>query len=262
MGDDTPLAVLSNQKLPLFNYFHQLFAQVTNPPIDAIREEIVTSTTVYLGRDGNILEEKPKNCRVLRINNPILTNTDMLKIKNMNTENLKAAVVPITYYKNTSLEKAIDRIFVEADKFFSDGANILILSDRGVDENHVAIPSLLAVSAMQQHLVRTKKRTSVADHPESADPRNVHHFATLLGYGACAVNPYLAINTIKQMVDTHLLNKDFNAAVDDYNSAICHGIVKIASKMGVSTVQSYMGSQIFEVSVFQRTLWTDTLQIQ
>ena len=115
-----------------------LFAQVTNPPIDAIREEIVTSTTVYLGRDGNILEEKPENCRVLRINNPILTNTDMLKIKNLNTENLKAAVVPITYYKNTSLEKAIDRIFVEADKFFRDGANILILSDRGVDENHVA----------------------------------------------------------------------------------------------------------------------------
>ena len=171
MGDDTPLAVLSNQKLPLFNYFHQLFAQVTNPPIDAIREEIVTSTTVYLGRDGNILEEKPENCRVLRINNPILTNTDMLKIKNLNTENLKAAVVPITYYKNTSLEKAIDRIFVEADKFFRDGANILILSDRGVDENHVAIPSLLAVSAMQQHLVRTKKRTSVALVIESAEPR-------------------------------------------------------------------------------------------
>ena len=246
MGDDTPLAVLSNQKLPLFNYFHQLFAQVTNPPIDAIREEIVTSTTVYLGRDGNILEEKPENCRVLRINNPILTNTDMLKIKNLNTENLKAAVVPITYYKNTSLEKAIDRIFVEADKFFRDGANILILSDRGVDENHVAIPSLLAVSAMQQHLVRTKKRTSVALVIESAEPREVHHFATLLGYGACAINPYLAIDTIKDMVDTHFLNKDFYAAVNDYNSAVLHGIVKIASKMGISTVQSYQGSQIFE----------------
>jgi len=137
-------------------------------------------------------------------------------------------------------------LFIEADKLYRDGVNILILSDRGVDENHVAIPSLLAVSAMQKHLVRTKKRTAVAIILESADPRNVHHFATLLGYGACAVNPYLAIETIKQMVDSHLLNKDFNAAVDDYNSAICHGIVKIASKMGVSTIQSYMGSQIFE----------------
>ena len=224
--------MLSNQKLPLFNYFHQLFAQVTNPPIDAIREEIVTSTTVYLGRDGNILEEKPENCRVLRINNPILTNTDMLKIKNLNTENLKAAVVPITYYKNTSLEKAIDRISSRQNKFFRDGANILILSDRGVDENHVAIPSLLAVSAMQQHLVRTKKRTSVALVIESAEPREVHHFATLLGYGACAINPYLAIDTIKDMVDTHFLNKDFYAAVNDYNSAVLHGIVKIASKDG------------------------------
>ncbi len=246
MGTDTPLAVLSNSDKPLFNYFKQLFAQVTNPPIDAIREEIVTSTSVYLGKDGNILEEKPENCHVLKIHNPILTNTDILKIKNMKVEGLKVGVLPILYYKNTSLEKALDRLFVEADKLYRDGVNILILSDRGVDETHVAIPSLLAVSAMQKHLVRTKKRTSVAIILESADPRNVHHFATLLGYGACAVNPYLAIETIKQMVDSHLLNKDFNAAVDDYNAAIMHGIVKIASKMGVSTIQSYMGSQIFE----------------
>ena len=246
MGTDTPLAVLSNGHKPLFNYFKQLFAQVTNPPIDAIREEIVTSTSVYLGKDGNILEEKPENCHVLKINNPILTNTDILKIKNMKVEGLKVATLPILYYKNTSMEKALDRLFIEADKLYRDGVNILILSDRGVDENHVAIPSLLAVSAMQKHLVRTKKRTAVAMILESADPRNVHHFATLLGYGACAVNPYLAIETIKQMVDSRLLNKDFTAAVNDYNSAICHGIVKIASKMGVSTIQSYMGSQIFE----------------
>ena len=246
MGTDTPLAVLSNSHKPLFNFFKQLFAQVTNPPIDAIREEVVTSTSVYLGKDGNILEEKPENCHVLKINHPILTNTDLLKIKNMNVPRLKVATLPILYYKNTSMEKALDRLFIEADKLYRDGVNILILSDRGVDENHVAIPSLLAVSAMQKHLVRTKKRTAVAIILESADPRNVHHFATLLGYGACAVNPYLAIETIKQMVDSHLLNKDFNAAVDDYNSAICHGIVKIASKMGVSTIQSYMGSQIFE----------------
>ena len=246
MGTDTPLAVLSNSHKPLFNFFKQLFAQVTNPPIDAIREEVVTSTSVYLGKDGNILEEKPENCHVLKINHPILTNTDLLKIKNMNVPGLKVATLPILYYKNTSMEKALDRLFIEADKLYRDGVNILILSDRGVDENQVAIPSLLAVSAMQKHLVRTKKRTAVAIILESADPRNVHHFATLLGYGACAVNPYLAIETIKQMVDSHLLNKDFNAAVDDYNSAICHGIVKIASKMGVSTIQSYMGSQIFE----------------
>ena len=232
--------------MALFNFFKKLFAQVTNPPIDAIREEVVTSTSVYLGKDGNILEEKPENCHVLKINHPILTNTDLLKIKNMNVPGLKVATLPILYYKNTSMEKALDRLFIEADKLYRDGVNILILSDRGVDENHVAIPSLLAVSAMQKHLVRTKKRTAVAIILESADPRNVHHFATLLGYGACAVNPYLAIETIKQMVDSHLLNKDFNAAVDDYNSAICHGIVKIASKMGVSTIQSYMGSQIFE----------------
>ena len=246
MGTDTPLAVLSNSHKPLFNFFKQLFAQVTNPPIDAIREEVVTSTSVYLGKDGNILEEKPENCHVLKINHPILTNTDLLKIKNMNVPGLKVATLPILNYKNTSMEKALDRLFIEADKLYRDGVNILILSDRGVDENHVAIPSLLAVSAMQKHLVRTKKRTAVAIILESADPRNVHHFATLLGYGACAVNPYLAIETIKQMVDSHLLNKDFNAAVDDYNSAICHGIVKIASKIGVSTIQSYMGSQIFE----------------
>ena len=246
MGTDTPLAVLSNSHKPLFNFFKQLFAQVTNPPIDAIREEVVTSTSVYLGKDGNILEEKPENCHVLKINHPILTNTDLLKIKNMNVPGLKVATLPILYYKNTSMEKALDRLFIEADKLYRDGVNILILSDRGVDENHVAIPSLLAVSAMQKHLVRTKKRTAVAIILESADPRSFHHFSTLLGYGACAVNPYLAIETIKQMVDSHLLNKDFNAAVDDYNSAICHGIVKIASKMGVSTIQSYMGSQIFE----------------
>ena len=246
MGIDTPLAVLSDDHQPLFNYFKQLFAQVTNPPIDAIREEIVTSTTVYVGEDGNILEEEPKNCQVLKIKNPILTNTDLLKIKHMKKEGFKVGVVPIIYYKNTSLEKAIDRLFVEADRAYRDGTNILILSDRGVDENHVAIPSLLAVSAMQQHLIQTKKRTAVAMILESGEPREIHHFATLLGYGACAINPYLAQDTIEQLVDDHLLDKDYYAAINDYNSAVLHGIVKIASKMGISTIQSYQGSQIFE----------------
>lgn len=246
MGVDTPLPVLSRAKHPLFHYFKQLFAQVTNPPIDAIREEIVTSTSVYIGKDGNLLEETPKNCNVLKVVNPILTSTDLLKIKSMKVEGLKVEVVPIIYYKNTSLERAIDRLFVEVDRAYRDGVNVLILSDRGVDENHVAIPSLLAVAALQQHLVMTKKRTSVAIILESAEPRDVHHFATLLGYGACAINPYLAQETIKELIDNHMLDKDYYAAVNDYNDAILHGIVKIASKMGISTIQSYQGSKIFE----------------
>ena len=246
MGVDTPIPVLSKTYHPLFNYFKQLFAQVTNPPIDAIREEVVTSTTVYIGAEGNLLEETPKNCNVLKVNNPILTNTDILKIKNMKAEGFRVEVIPITYYKNTSLEKAIDRLFVEVDRAYRDGANILILSDRGVDENHVAIPSLLAVSALNQHLVVTKKRTSVALILESAEPREIHHFAALLGYGACAVNPYLAQESIRELIDNRMLDKDYYAAVDDYNSAVLHGIVKIASKMGISTIQSYQGSKIFE----------------
>ncbi len=246
MGVDTPLPCLSKTIHPLFHYFKQLFAQVTNPPIDAIREEIVTSTTVYIGTEGNILKETPKNCNVLRVNNPILTNTDLLKIKNMKAEGFKVEVVPITYYKNTSLERAIDRLFVEVDRAYRDGVNILILSDRGVDENHVPMPSLLAVSALNQYLVRTKKRTRVALILESGEPREVHHFATLLGYGACAVNPYLAQETIRELIENHMLDKDYYAAVDDYNNAVLHGIVKIASKMGISTIQSYQGSQIFE----------------
>lgn len=246
MGVDSPLAVLSKKHQPLFNYFKQLFAQVTNPPIDSIREEIVTSTTVYVGEEGNILEETPENCKILRVENPILTETDLLKIKNMKKPGFKVEVIPITYYKNTSLEKAIDRLFLEVDRAHKDGANIIILSDRDIDENHVPIPSLLAVSALQQYLVRTKKRTSVALILESGEPREVHHFATLLGYGACAINPYLAHESIRYLIETGMLNKDYYAAVKDYDLAVLHGIVKIASKMGISTIQSYQGSQIFE----------------
>lgn len=157
MGTDTPLAALSGNREPLFNYFKQRFAQVTNPPIDSIREEVVTSTTLYIGEAGNVLEEKPENCRVLKINNPILTNTDLMKIKNLKADGFKVEVLPIIYYKNTSLEKAVDRLYIEADRAYRDGANIIILSDRGVDENHVAIPSLLAVAALQQYLVKTKR---------------------------------------------------------------------------------------------------------
>ena len=246
MGTDTPLPMLSEKPQPLFNYFKQLFAQVTNPPIDAIREEIVTSTSVYIGQDGNLLEEKAENCKMLKIKNPILTDTDLLKIKTLNKDGFKVEEIPITYYKNTSLKKALDRLCLEADRAYKEGANILILTDRGVDENHVAIPSLLATATMQHHLVTTKKRTSVDMILETAEPREVHHFATLLGYGASAINPYLAHSTIKELIDNGMLDKDYYAAVDDYDAAVLHGIVKIASKMGISTIQSYQGSKIFE----------------
>lgn len=193
-----------------------------------------------------MLEEKPENCKNLKINNPILTNTDLLKIKNMKVEGFKVETIPITYYKNTSIEKAIDHIFVEVDRAHREGANIIILSDRGVDENHVAIPSLLAVGAVQHYLVQTKKRTSMAVILESGEPRDVHHFATLLGYGASAINPYLAQESIQELIDLNMLDKDYYAAVDDYNNAIISGIVKIAAKMGISTIQSYQGAKIFE----------------
>lgn len=234
MGVDIPLAVLSDKHQPLFNYFKQIFAQVTNPPIDAIREEIVTSTTVYVGSDGNLLKEKADNCRVLQINNPILTSVDLLKIRNMKKDGFKVETVSLLYYKNTSLEKALDQLFIKCDKAYKNGANIIILSDRGVDENHMAIPSLLAVSAMEQHLIRTKKRTAVSIILESAEPRDVHHFALLLGYGARAINPYLAHEAIEELVDKGMLDKDPYVAINDYNNAILHGIVKIASKMGIS----------------------------
>lgn len=167
-----------------------------------------------------------------------------MKIRNMKVDGFKVETIPIIYYKNTSLEKAVDRLFIEADRAYRDGANILILSDRGVDDNHVAIPSLLAVSALQQYLVKTKKRTSLSLILESGEPREVHHFATLLGFGASAINPYLALDTVKQLIDEHMLDKDYYAAVDDYNHAIITGIVKIAAKMGISTIQSYQGSKI------------------
>lgn len=246
MGTDIPLAVLSEKHQPLFNYFKQMFAQVTNPPIDAIREEIVTDTTVYIGDDGDLLEDRPDNCNVLQIQNPILTSVDLMKIRDMKKPGFKVETVSLLYYKNTPLDRALDHLFVRCDRAYRGGANVLILSDRGVDENHVAIPSLLAVSALEQYLVRTKKRTAVSVILESAEPRTVHHFATLLGYGARAVNPYLAQECIAELIEKGMLDKDLHVAIDDYNSAVLHGIVKIASKMGISTIQSYQSAQIFE----------------
>ena len=246
MGVDTPLAVLSEKHQSLFSYFKQLFAQVTNPPIDAIREEIVTDTTVYVGANGNLLEERPENCTVLQIHNPILTSLDLMKIRYMDRPGFCVETISLLYYKGSPLENALEHLFVLVDRAYKNGANILILSDRGVDENHVAIPSLLAVSALEQHLIRTKKRTALSMILESAEPRDVHHFATLLGYGAQAINPYLAQECVEELVSLGLLDKDPTAAVSDYNSAILHGIVKIASKMGISTIQSYQSAQIFE----------------
>ena len=246
MGVDTPLAVLSDQYRPLFDYFKQLFAQVTNPPIDAVREKIVTATCVYAGRNGDLLSDKPSNCNVLRINNPILSDLDLMKIEHLSRHGISVAKVSTLYYKGTPLDRALSNLFVEVDRAYKNGACILILSDRGVDENHVAIPSLLCVSAVHNYLVTTKKCMAMSLILETGEPRDVHHFATLLGFGACAVNPYIAHATIKELIDDSILSKDYYAAVTDYDSAVLDGIVKIASKMGISTIQSYQGSRIFE----------------
>ena len=246
MGHDVPLAVLSENHQLLFSYFKQLFAQVTNPPIDSLREKVVTDTTVYIGSDGNLLEEKGANCRVLEVNDPILTGVDLMKIKSLDQPGFKTKVISILYYKNTSLEKALDQLCISVDRAYSSGINIVILSDRGVDENHVAIPSLLAVSAVEQHLVRTKKRTAVSIILESGEPRDVHQMACLLGFGARAINPYLAHECIAELIDIGILDKDYHTAIADYNKAILGGIVKIAAKMGISTLQSYQSARIFE----------------
>lgn len=246
MGTDIPLAIYSKNHLSLFHYFKQLFAQVTNPPIDSLREEVVTDTTIYIGSDGNLLKDKSDNCTVLEVNNPILTSRDMDKIRQLNQPGFKNETISLLFYRGTSLKEALDNLFIECDKAYRHGANILILSDKGVDEGHMAIPSLLAVSALEQHLVKTKKKTDVSIIVESGEPRDVHQFATLLGYGATAIYPYLAHECIEEMIQLNMLDKEVNIAIDDYNEAILKGIVKIAAKMGISTLQSYQGAQIFE----------------
>ena len=246
MGTDIPLAIYSQNHLSLFHYFKQLFAQVTNPPIDSLREEVVTDTTIYIGSDGNLLEDKSENCTVLEVNNPILTSRDMDKIRQLNRPGFKNETISLLFYRGTSLKEALDNLFIECDKAYRNGANILILSDKGVDEGHMAIPSLLAVSALEQHLVKTKKKTDVSIILESGEPRDVHQFATILGYGATAIYPYLAHECIEEMIQLNMLDKEVNIAIDDYNEAILKGIVKIAAKMGISTLQSYQGAQIFE----------------
>lgn len=246
MGTDIPLAIYSQNHLSLFHYFKQLFAQVTNPPIDSLREDVVTDTTIYIGSDGNLLQDKSDNCTVLEVNNPILTSRDMDKIRQLNQTGFKNETISLLFYRGTSLKEALDNLFIECDKAYRNGANILILSDKGVDEGHMAIPSLLAVSALEQHLVKTKKKTDVSIILESGEPRDVHQFATILGYGATAIYPYLAHECIEEMIQLNMLDKEVNIAIDDYNEAILKGIVKIAAKMGISTLQSYQGAQIFE----------------
>ncbi|MBR1860791.1 MAG: glutamate synthase large subunit [Lachnospiraceae bacterium] len=246
MGTDVPLAVLSNMHPPLLHYFKQQLAQVTNPTIDSLREKIVTDTTVYLGSDGDLLKEESGNCRVLEIDHPILTGVDLMKIRTLDRPGFKTETISILYYKNTSLEKALEQLNIAVDRAVLRGKNIIILSDRGIDENHVPIPSLLAVSSLEQHLVKTRKRTVVSIILESGEVRDVHQAAALMGYGVRALHPYLAHECITELIDSGLLDKDYTTAVDDYNSALLGGVVKIAAKMGISTLQSYQSARIFE----------------
>ena len=254
MGHDVPLAMLSEHHQPLFNYFKQCFAQVTNPPIDSLREKVVTDTTVYIGSDGDLLRSRGENCRVLEVNNPILTGVDLLKIKALDQPGFKTQTISLLFYKNTSLERALEQLNISVDRAVSEGKNIIILSDRGVDENHVPIPSLLAVSGVEQHLVMTKKRTAVSLILESGEPRDVHQIATLLGFGVRAVNPYLAHECISELIDIGLMDKDYHTAIEDYNKALLGGVVKIAAKMGISTLQSYQSARIFEAIGLSREL--------
>lgn len=247
MGVDTPLAVLSDRPQPLYNYFKQLFAQVTNPPIDAIREVIVTSSRMYLGPEGNLLNPNEENCRRVKLTSPIISNEEMYKVLNLGKQGFKVEVLPIVFdAKSGDLKKALDDLFAKADKAIENGATILVLSDRNVDENNVGIPALLATSGLHQHLIRTTKRTSVSIVLESGEPREIHHFATLLGFGVNAVNPYLAFETISDLVEKGMLKDTYEHGVKNYIKACNKGIVKILSKMGISTIQSYNGAQIFE----------------
>ncbi len=255
MGTDIPLAALSDCHPLLFHYFKQQFAQVTNPPIDSLREQIVTDTAVYLGSQGNLLQDQDHNCTVLEVHNPILDGRDMDKIRSLQHPKFHVEEISLLFYQGMHLEEALQTLFVMCDQACQHGANLLILSDRGMDEEHLAIPSLLAVSALEQHLVQTKKKSMVSIIVESGEPRDVHQFATLLGYGAGAIYPYLAHESIREMIEKDVLDKEVSAAIRDYNDAILHGIVKIAAKMGISTLQSYQSAQIFEaVGLDQRVI--------
>lgn len=250
MGTDTPIAVLSNKPHLLYSYFKQLFAQVTNPPIDCIREEIVTSTVTLIGPEGNLLKPEPKSCRQIKLSSPILSNEEFEKLRHIKHSDFKSVVLPILYNAKgggKALEAALQKMFELADKGISHHANILILSDRGVNAEHAPIPALLAVSALHHHLIRTGTRTKVGIILETGEPREVHHFALLIGYGAGAINPYLAFESMDDLIRQGLMkDTDHKKAVKNYAKAVAKGVVKTMSKMGISTVQSYRGAQIFE----------------
>ncbi len=250
MGNDSPLAVLSNKPKLLYNYFKQLFAQVTNPPIDAIREEIVTATEVMAGTEDNILEPTEESCRIIRISTPILTNEELAKLRYLDDPHYKSVTLPILFNPaedGPGLENAMDELYRAADEAIAGGANIIILSDRGMDRHNAPVPALLAVAGLHHHLIREETRTQVSMILESGEPREVHHFATLIGYGATAINPYLAYETLHGMVAEKLLpGLTAEEAVKGYIKASVKGVVKTLSKMGISTIQSYCGAQIFE----------------
>jgi glutamate synthase domain-containing protein 2/glutamate synthase domain-containing protein 1/glutamate synthase domain-containing protein 3 len=250
MGTDTPLAVLSNKSQLLYNYFKQLFAQVTNPPIDPIREEIVTSTEIMLGGEGNILEPTAESSRMIKLKHPILANEELEKLRQVNRPGFKAVTLPILFEAAgdaKNLEAALAKLFAGADKAIADGVNILVLSDRGISKELAPIPALLAVSGLHHHLIRSGTRTKVGIVLESGEPREVHHFALLIGYGCTAINPYLAFATLDDLIQQGLLTMtDHKTAIKKFIKAAIKGVVKTMAKMGISTVQSYHGAQIFE----------------
>lgn len=245
MGVDTPLAILSKTYQPLYNYFKQLFAQVTNPPLDAIREEIVTSTRIYLGSEGNLLKPDENNAKRVKIALPVISNEELFEVKALNKFQVKEFSILYDYSKKT-LEKSLDELCVKIENEVKKGASIIILSDKGVDEKNGFIPALLAVSGVHNHLVRKNLRTHTSLIIESGEPREIHHFACLLGYGATAINPYLVYESIQKLIANKDLNLSYEKAVENFIKASSSGIVKIASKMGVSTLQSYNGSALFE----------------
>ena len=251
MGTDTPLACLSDRPQLLYNYFKQLFAQVTNPPLDANFEELVTSLYTYLGHEGNLLEESPGACHLIKLKTPILSNSDLAKLRELDVEGMRSVTLPMLFDVadgEAGLAKALDKLCEDAAREVKDGASILILSDRGVDENRAPIPSLLATSAVHHHLIREGTRTQAGLVIETGEAREVHHFCLLIGYGAGAINPYVAFETIADMHREGLLPGDvtLDHAKKNYIKAANKGIIKVASKMGISTIQSYRGAQIFE----------------
>ena len=250
MGNDSPLAALSDKPKLLYNYFKQLFAQVTNPPIDSIREEIVTSTITTLGSEGNLLEPTPQSCRQIQLSSPVITNEELEKLRVLDRPGFKSTTLPILYAVaggGPALDKALTELFKAADRAIAEGVNILILSDRGTDAQQTAIPALLAVSGLHHHLVANGTRTQVGLVLESGEPREVHHFALLTGYGAGAINPYLVFESIEDIIRRqNLTGIEVGKAIKQYVKAAVKGIVKTMSKMGISTIQSYRGAQIFE----------------